>query len=77
MKGIQLKPSSVLTLSGQQLASFLGGTLWAKIIQNVKKPSLTVNVINFEFMVLMHPYRSLRAKFYVSYMFNRFLFLIC
>ena len=25
------------------------GTLWARIAQNVKKPPLTVNVINFEF----------------------------
>ena len=25
------------------------GTLWARISQNVKKPPLTVNVINFEF----------------------------
>ena len=25
------------------------GALWARIAQNVKKPSLTVNVINFEF----------------------------
>ena len=25
------------------------GTLWARIAKNVKKPPLTVNVINFEF----------------------------
>ena len=27
----------------------LTGTLWARIAENVKKPSLTVNVIDFEF----------------------------
>ena len=25
------------------------GTLWARVVQNVKKPPLTVNVIDFEF----------------------------
>ena len=25
------------------------GTLWARIAQNVKKPPLTVNVVDFEF----------------------------
>ena len=35
------------------------GTLWARIAQNIKKPSLTVNVINFDFLVLMYPYVSL------------------
>ena len=29
--------------------SFLSGALWARIAQNVKKPPLTVNVIDFEF----------------------------
>ena len=33
------------------------GPLWAKIAQNIKKTPLTVNVIDFEFFVLMYlPY---------------------
>ena len=28
---------------------FRGATLWARIAQNVKKPPLTVNVVDFEF----------------------------
>ena len=31
--------------------------LWARITQNVKKPSLTVNAIDF-FLILMYPYGS-------------------
>ena len=41
-------------------------TLWTRIAQNVKKPSLTVNVINFRFFVIMYPliypYGSLAPK---------------
>ena len=37
----------------------LTGTLWARIAENVKKPSLTVNVIDLNFLVLMYPHGSL------------------
>ena len=37
-----------------------GGALWARIAQNVKKPPLNVNAIDFDFFfVLMYPYGSL------------------
>ena len=32
------------------------GALWARIAQNVKKLTLRVNAIDFEFFVLMYPY---------------------
>ena len=43
-------------------ASSSGGALWARIAQNVKKPSLTVNDIDFEFLgFFMYPYGSLEV----------------
>ena len=35
--------------AGAALASSRDGSLWARIAQNVKKPPLSVNVIDFEF----------------------------
>ena len=47
-------------------ASSSGGALWARIAQNVKKPSLTVNDIDFEFLgflcIHMGPLKSLWSQ---------------
>ena len=38
---------------------FLHDQLWARIAHDVKKPPLTVNVIDFDFFGLMHSYEVL------------------